>query len=588
MTIKQELLKYANERLEDKEISGEKHKWACLRFIEDVKKEKAKNVLNKEFPYLWNEEEAKNIVDWFKLLKHSKGVLAGKPITLTTWQKFNLCQLYGWRHCDTGYKRFKKSFIEVARKNAKSQMEAGVALYEISTQATKNGEVYEYYTAGVKRDQSKIIFNEAILMLRGSLLKRRFDTTREAITHRKTKSFIKALSKEDGRKGDGTNPAGLILDEYHQHQTSEFYDLGLGSNTKESLLMIITTAGTDLTYPCYTQEYEYCSSVLNPNTDVANDEYLIDICEVDKKDYENIENLDNEEVWKKANPVRMTYKEGVEKIRGDYKIAKEIPEKMTAFLTKCLNVWVQAKDNGYMDMAKWKACEVEKIPICTKGTDVYVGFDMSAKIDLTSVAFIIPFLSGEYDATNKEIVKYILYAHSFIPNREKLAERKAKDKVDYDAWERMGFLTVTDTPIVDQNAVMDYVFKTCEENGWKIANLCFDPANASKLMMDMSDEGHEVVEVFQSHKSLNESTQGFREQVYCKNVLYTHNPLLNFAMSNAVVRTSNGLIKIDKDATTKRIDPVDAILCAFKLALYHIFSGSYEEKINEWLNSEDW
>ena len=101
--------------------------------------------------------------------------------------------------------------------------------------------------------------------------------------------------------------------------------------------------------------------------------------------------------------------------------------------------------------------------------------------------------------------------------------------------------------------------------------MCFDPANASKIMMDLSDQGHTVEEVYQSHKSLNEATQGFREQVYAGNVAYTHNPLLNYSMSNAVTRTSNGLIKIDKDANTKRIDPVDATLAAFKLALYHDF-----------------
>ena len=109
----------------------------------------------------------KRQVRWFSYLRHSKGELAGKPIILTSWQKFFLCQLYGWRHKCTGYKRFKKSFVEVGRKNAKSQMEAGVALNEISEQATRNGEVYEYYTAGVKRQQSKIIFNECRLMLQG-------------------------------------------------------------------------------------------------------------------------------------------------------------------------------------------------------------------------------------------------------------------------------------------------------------------------------------------------------------------------------------------------------------------------------------
>ena len=106
-------------------------------------------------------------------------------------------------------------------------------------------------------------------------------------------------------------------------------------------------------------------------------------------------------------------------------------------------------------------------------------------------------------------------------------------------------------------------------------------------MMDLSDSGYDVEEVFQSYKSLNEATQGFREQVYSKNVLYLYNPLLNFAMSNAVIRQNQGLIKIDKDATTKRIDPVDAVLCGFKLALYHEFTPGILEEIDKFLES-DW
>lgn len=582
MGIYEELKQYASDCISGKIISCKKHKWACMRFLRDVKR-----IDQESFPFYWSEEAAQNIVDWFALLRHSKGVLAGQPIELTLWQKFRLCQLYGWKRKRDGRKRFKKTFTEVARKNAKSQEEAGVALYEIAVMSTKNQEIYEYYTAGVKRDQSKIVFNEASLMLKGSPLRSKFKVTRDSITHIRSGSFIKALSAEDGKKGDGTNPAGLILDEYHQHPTTEFYDLGLGSNTKESLLMIITTAGKDLTYPCYVTEYTYCSRVLDPDSDVENEEYLVDICELDPEDYENISNLENRDLWVKANPIRMSYSEGQEKIEGEYRIAKEIPEHMTAFLTKCMNVWVQAKDQGYMDMSKWKACQVDVIPVDTRGQSVYVGFDMSAKIDLTSVAFVIPIQSGEQDPFGKEIIKYIVHSHSFIPNREKLAERKAKDKVDYDAWERMGFLTVTNTPIVDQNAVMQYVLKRCEQEEWLIECLCFDPANASKLMMDLSDEGYTVEEVFQSHKHLNESTQGFREQVYSKNVIYTYNPVLNYAMSNAVTRTNQGLIKIDKDATTKRIDPVDAVLCGFKLAMYHTFASGYYEAIDRFLES-DW
>lgn len=562
MTIKEELISYATKCIADKIVSCEKHKWACDRFLKDIDR--------KDWNYYWDETEAQKIVKWFGHLRHSKGALAGKAIVLIDWQKFFLCQLYGWREKNTGRKRFKSSFVEVARKQAKSQMQAGVILYEMSAQSVKNSEIYETYCAGTKREQSKIIFNECKNLLSGSPLAPKFKLKNTEIVHIKTGSFLKPLSKEDGKKGDGTNPAVLVLDEYHQHATTEFYDLGLGANTKESLLMIITTAGVDLNYPCYQQEYRYCSDILNPNSDIFNDSYFVDICEIDKGD-----DRDDRNNWKKANPLRMSYLEGVEQLETAYKIAKNIPEKMIAFRTKCLNEWVQAKELGYMDMEKWKKCEVKELPYNVFNRPVYVGFDMSAKIDLTSVAFIIPII-------DLGVAKYIVFSHSFIPNRDKLMERKMKDKVPYDSWEERGFLTVTNTPIVDQEQVMNYVIETCKQNNWEIRHLCFDPANASKLMMDLENKGHEVTEVYQSHKSLNESTQGFREQVYSGNVYYQPNPLLNYAMGNTVIRQNNGLIKIDKDASVKRIDPIDALLCGFKLAMYHEF----EVDLNEYLTDD--
>lgn len=582
MNCLEEITEYAEGCVSSEIMSCKKHRWACQRFLNDRKR--AEN--DPEYLYTWNEQAAQNIVDWFSMLNHSKGELAGQPIILTPWQKFRLCQLYGWVRKDTGLRRFRKTYTQIARKNAKSQEEAGVALYESSVTAVKNEEVCEVYTAGTKRDQSKIVFNEAGLMLRKSPLRTKFRVTKDAITHLVSGSFIKPLSKEDGKSGDGTNPALLVLDEYHQQPTTEFYDLGLGGNTKEPLLMIITTAGVDLNCPCYVAEYQYCSRILDPDTDIEDDEYLIDICELDQEDYADLDRLDDERIWEKANPIRMSYEGGREKLRAAYRTAKEVPEHMSAFLTKCMDVWIMAKEDGYMNMAKWKACQVSKIPVDTKGMPVYVGFDMSAKIDLTSVAFVIPYESDQTDQEGKAVVKYIVHSHSFVPSREKLIERKKKDKAPYDAWEREGFLTVTNTPIVDQGAVMRYVLDTCKANGWGIETLCFDPANASKLMMDLSDEGYEVEEVYQSHRSLNESTQGFREQVYSGNILYTYNPVLNFAMSNAVIRRSNGLIKIDKDATTKRIDPVDAVLCAYKLAMYHEFHSAAMEAIDKFLESD--
>lgn len=561
MTILEELKRYAYDCIDDKIVSCKKHKWACERFLKDIQKE--------NYKYRWNEEKAEKIVKWFTYLRHSKGILAGQPIMLTTWQKFILCQIYGWED-NAGIRRFKKAFTEVARKNAKTQMQAGSLLYEISVVATKNTEIAETFCAGTKREQSKLLFNEAQNMLRGSVLSPKFKITRDKIIHIKTNSFLAPLSKQDGKNGDGTNPAVLVLDEYHQHPTTEFYDLGLGSNSKEPLLFIITTAGIDLNVPCYTQEYQYCSDVLNPYTDTANEEYFIDICEADEND-----KVDDLNTWRKANPIRAYYQEGIEKLSSDLKIAKDIPEKLISFKTKCLNMWLNKKENGYMDMAKWKACEVKQLPYDIKGKPVYIGFDMSAKIDLTSVSFIIPLMI-------ENIPKYILFSHSFVPSIEKLREHEIKDKMPYSYWAEAGYITVTNTQIVDQQAVWDWAKAFCEEQELNIHTLCFDPANASKMMMDLSGQGYKCVEIYQSYRSLNESTAGFREQVYCGNVFYLHNPVLTFAMNNAMVRQNNGLIKIDKDACIKRIDPVDATLGAYKLAQYHEF----ELDMSKYLSSE--
>ena len=570
MTIKQELIYYAKGCINGKIISCTKHKQACQRFLDDLERAKSKDC-----PFIWNESEAQKIVKWFSYLKHSKGVLAGQPIILTTVQKFDLCQIYGWRKRGTKYRRFNKAYMQKARKNAKSQEQAGVVLYEMAYGSTKNHEVYECFCAGTKRDQSKIVFQEAALMLRGSPLALKFKCSKTEISHIKSGSVFKPLSKDDRKNGDGSNPAVLILDEYHQHTTSEFYDLAIGSNTKEPLLMIITTAGVDLNVPCYTDEYTYCSDIINPDKpDIVNDEYFVDIFEAESGVQLTDETYDM--LVEMSNPIRASYPEGRKKIHDDYIVARAVPSKMTTFLTKCLNVWVQAKDNGYMDMSKWNKCKVKDLPIDITGMHVYVGFDMSAKIDLTSVSFIIPFKDGD-------IVKYILFSHSFIPNRERLQERIITDKVPYDAWERNGFLTVTDSEVIDQNRVMQYVKEFCGTFDLKIQKLCFDPYNSTKLMLELSDE-YDVAEVYQSHRSLNEVTKTFREEVYKGNVIFTNNPLLNYAMGNAVIKTNNGLIKIDKDVNKKRIDPVDATLCAFKLAIYHEFDDT--NYCDDWLNEE--
>ncbi|WIF94309.1 terminase large subunit domain-containing protein [Caminicella sporogenes] len=197
MNIKQKLIKYSENVINGKIIACKKHKLACQRFLNDISKEGSK-----EFPYFWNEKEAQKIVKWFKYLVHSKGILAGQQIELTIFQKFVLCNIYGWYHKDTGYRRFRKAYLQVGRKNAKSQMLAGVALYELMARGINASECY---CLGVKRKQSKIVWNEAKLMM-GKDIKKRLKITQSEIRHPKTDSVLVALSKDDGKTGDGMNP----------------------------------------------------------------------------------------------------------------------------------------------------------------------------------------------------------------------------------------------------------------------------------------------------------------------------------------------------------------------------------------------
>lgn len=588
MTRMEIIKDYAEKCVSGEIIACVKHKNACKRALRDFKRAETDD----NYPYYWDEAAAELIVSWFKKLRHSKGELAGQPINLTEWQQFHLCQLYGWKRKTDGRRRFKKMFIEVSRKNAKSQELAGITLFEISATSTKNNEVAEAYTAGVKRDQSKIVFNEAALMLKGSRLRPKFRVTKSRIEHIKTGSFIRPLSKDDGRNGsgDGSNPSCLVIDEYHAHMTSDFVDLSIGSNSKEPLLCIITTAGTNFG-PCY-REYLYCSNILDPSVDIEDEEYLIDICEQDIDEVNDPRLLQDEKLWIKSNPIRATYPEGRGNIRTTYEKALKVPEDMPMCLTKNFDIWVQAKAGAYMDMDKWKRCEVQELPIDIRGLQCVIGVDMSAKIDLTSVCFVIPYQDeNEMDEEGNPVVKYILLQHSFIPNRDKLIERELTDKFPYAAAEMKGELSVTDSDIVNQKKIMLWALDKANELGLEIYGWACDSWNAAFFMTELSERKHTVFDVSQTYGGLSEATKAFRDEVYQKHIVYQPDSLLNFCMRNAVEKSHDGRIMIDKDKKTRRIDIIDAVINAFKIARYIKQDAYSRQKANaaldEWMKTLD-
>jgi phage terminase large subunit-like protein len=539
------MIEYANDCLDGRVTACQKHKWAAERFLRDIEREGTD-----AFPFVFDEGKALRFLRWMSLFKHTKGKLQGQHIEPHPIQIFVFGNIYGWVHRDTGLRRFKKAYWQVARKNAKSQSLACVGSYE----AMAFGEhMAEVYVGATKTEQSRIVWNEIKAQLQScEHLKGKYRVAYGRIEHLKSGSFITALSKDAGKTGDGLNVQCGIIDEYHAHPTSEIYDVlvsGTGARP-QPLMMIITTAGFELSHPCYSVEYQYVSQILDPNIPIENDEYFVMINELDKDD-----DIKDERNWEKANPILCSYEEGVNFLRGELKAALDVPEKMRNFLTKNMNIWVDQKEDGYMPMDKWRACGTD-VQLDLTRYPCFVGVDLSATTDLTSVGLVFRLEDG----------KYFVRQRSFIPE-DRLRERLKTDKVPYDLWVKQGWLSVTPGSVVDYNFIESYICKL-RDDGYQIQEINFDKWNAMHFAQNMELEGFQTVEIPQSIRHLSEPTKTFRAEVFKGNILHENDPLLTWAMSNAVLKMdAQENIMLAKDRSRDRIDPVAAIMNAFARAM---------------------
>lgn len=572
MTLTDELIRYSKDCIADTRHVCQKHRWACERFLKDLK-----NSGTKGFPYIFDEEKALRFFEWAALHKHTKGVLAGEPIEFTPIQRFIFGNVYGWIHQDTGLRRFRKAYWQVARKNAKSQSLAIVGDYELMALGEPMSEVY---IGATKSMQAKIIYNEVVVMLkRCPLLKGKWHESYGVIRHPKSDSILRALSKDDGKTGDGLNPQCGLIDEYHAHPTDEILEVintGMVAR-RQPLLFIITTAGTNFGGPCYRVEYPLVEKILDPSLDFDVADYFCMVNELDRDQEGNlIDDVKDEERWVKANPIAATYPEGLANIRSKLASALESPEKMESFLTKNMNLWVNQSAMSYMDMAKWKERgAITEIPVDLYGRSAYVGIDLSKRIDLTAAGIIIPI---DIDGT----VKYVTRAHGFIPE-DTVAVHEKTDKVPYRAWAKAGYLTITPGDVVDYRFIESWIHETTDDLGVNVKELCYDPYNATHFAQDFDAQGIMTVEVRQGMRTLSEPTKAFREEAYRGNILHEPNPLLDWAISNAVTkRDHNENIILDKEKSTNRIDPIAAVINAFSRARV-----TAEEDMSDYVLSDD-
>lgn len=594
--IRQHLFDYCDQVLSGEVIACQKHKWACERFLSDLEREGTE-----DFPYLFDGSKAVRFLKWMALFKHRKGVLAGEFIKPHIIQAFVFGNIYGWVHMETGYRRFRRFYWQVARKNAKTQSLAIMALYEASAFREPAAEVL---CAATKREKAKLCWDEAkALSTQPGSLKGKFHTAYNIINHIASESTIKTLSKDDKRDGDGDNPSCGIVDEYHAHDTTEMYDMlknGMVAR-KQPILGTITTAGFDLNKPCHSIEYQYIGQVLDPDNPVFNEQYFVMVNELDEGD-----EITDESNWPKANPIVCSYPAGVENLRDDLKVALDVPEKMRDYLTKNMNVWVDMKPQGYMEMKKWRACGIkargEKMPDVS-GQEVIVGVDLSSKIDLTSVTLELllnrieypidmshldDIREGESNAIDgpwmwhgtEEVHKklYVIFSHSFMPE-DTLTAKRQTDRVDYDLWRKQGWITMTPGGVVDFNFVSKWIIDCAKTLEVRIREICFDPYNATQMANDLTADGYECVEVRQGVMTLSEPTKSFREQVILGNVVHDDNPVLGWAIANAVTRTDqNENIMLDKSKSSDRIDPIAATINAHVRGILLEDTSCYDDR----------
>ena len=257
-------------------------------------------------------------------------------------------------------------------------------------------------------------------------------------------------------------------------------------------------------------------------------------------------------------------------------------------------MWMQWSNSLYIkDIAKWKACAVLKSLKDFKGSKCYVGVDLSSGGDLTSIAIVIPYMVDG-------VKKYFVHTHSFIPS-SRVDEHIKTDKVPYDVWIEKGLVTVTETLggiKTDYKYIIKYLEDLIKEYNLKPQLICYDPHNASAFLSDLEALGFDSVSVPQTAKELNDATVDFRLEILAGNVeiegveigkedkkiVVPVDGLLTWSVANAKTISNNyGEIKIDKDITTERIDPIDAIIDAWKAAMKEEYKPDVNESVNDWL-----
>ena len=496
-------------------------------------------------------ERAEKVLQFIRLLKHSKAPFTGQPFEPTEWQIDFIRKLYGTVD-DNNQRQYKQGFLFIPRKNGKTTLAAALALYHLIADGKKGGEVY---LAAGSRDQAHVCYNQVKAFINMSKpLRQRLKITeyKNIVEDSSTGSFLKVLSS-DGNLAHGLNPTAVICDELHTWNNSRGRELWsalqTGSGTREEpMLLAISTAGTDQAGPCW-DLYTYSKKVKSGR--IRDDNFLPVIFEADPKD-----KWWHVKTWKKANPGLDDYRNRGD-LEGMVKRAKHLPSERATFERLYLNRWTR-EESYWLDMDKWDGLQLKDQPDMS-GRAAFAGLDLSATTDLTSFVMVIP------DESDPPV--YHVISRFWIPET-KAAGTGRVDAVDYRSLAQENLVTICKGEVVNYRMVRDEIIDLSQQ--YNIQEIAIDRWNATSLGTELGEAGLNLVGFGQGYATMSPAMKELETLILSKRISHNGDKLLRWNMSNVVTASDPaGNIKPDKSKSKDRIDGAVALIMAAGRAAVH-------------------
>ena len=504
----------------------------------------------------YDKDAADFAVMFIESLCHTKGTWAGKKFELIDWQEQIIRDLFGTLK-PNGYRQFNTAYVEIPKKQGKSELAAAVALLLCCGDGEERAEVYG---CAADRQQATIVFDVAADMVRmcPALNKRvKILASQKRIIYTPTNSFYQVLSAEAYSK-HGFNIHGVVFDELHTQPNRKLFDVmtkGSGDARMQPLYFLITTAGTDTNSICY-ETHQKAKDILDGR-------------KIDPTFYPVIYGADDSddwtdpEVWRKANP-SLDITVGIDKVEAACNSAKQNPGEENSFRQLRLNQWVKQAVR-WMPMEKWDACAFPVDEDELEGRVCYGGLDLSSTTDITAFVLVFP--------PQDEDDKYIILPYFWVPE-DTLDLRVRRDHVPYDVWERKGYLQTTEGNVVHYGYIEKFIERLGER--FNIREIAFDRWGAVQMVQNLDGMGFTVVPFGQGFKDMSPPTKELMKLVLEQRIAHGGHPVLRWNMDNIFIRTEPaGNIKADKEKSTEKIDGAVATIMALDRA---IRCGNYAGK----------